>query len=562
MSYLGTQKDRLLFLPLGGCGEIGMNLNLYGCDGRWLMVDLGMTFGDPSVPGVDLMFPDTGFIEEEKDDLIGLVLTHGHEDHIGAVPYLWSRFRCPVYATPFTAELVRLKLAEAGLEGEVPLHIVHPNQVLELGPFKVTYIPLAHSIAEGHGLAIETRHGTLFHTGDWKVDDRPLIGPICPSDRLKQLGDKGVLALVGDSTNVFNAHASGSEDDVRQNLIELVKTLTGRVIITTFASNVARLQTIGDIAMATGRSLALVGRSMHRIFDAAQTTGYLEKFPAFVDEADLDDIPADKSLIACTGCQGEYRAALARMARGEHRSIHLRAGDTVIFSSKIIPGNEIELGRVFNDLAALDVNVITEKDAFIHVSGHPGRAELQQMFSWTRPLTVIPVHGEERHIRRHADFARECGVKHTVRPRNGDVIEISTDGARKIDEVPVGRLALDGNTIVSLDSEAIVDRRRIMIQGLICVHLALDEDSCLVEEPLFQILGVPSMDDEMFYDGLVRAVEDALERMDSIQRGEDRALEEVTRIAVRRYTRREVGKNPAVRLLITRIDDLNLTSKG
>lgn len=560
MGYLAKKKDQLLFVPLGGCGEIGMNLNLYGYGGKWLMVDLGMTFGDPSVPGIDLIFPDTDFIEQEKDDLLGIVLTHGHEDHIGAVPYLWERLRCPVYATPFTAELVKDKLEEAGIIDEVPLHIVNVGQPFKIAPFELDYIPLAHSIAEGHGIAIKCDAGTIFHTGDWKVDEDPLIGPECPSVALSRLGDEGVLALVGDSTNIFNPHESGSESNVRESLIELSKKIEGRLVITTFASNVARLESIGEVAKATGRSLALLGRSMHRILKAGQATGYLQDLPPLVDEKDIDSIPRDKLLIACTGCQGESRAALARIAREEHRNVTLSAGDTVVFSSKIIPGNEIELGHLFNSLALKNINVITEKDHFVHVSGHPGRAELRQMFDWTRPNIVIPVHGEARHIQRHAAFAKECGVSHTIRPMNGDVIEINADGARKIDEVGVGRLVLDGKVVLPLDNEAVAVRRRIMGQGLVSVHLAISNSGRLMDEPIFGLNGIPNSEDDRFFDGLVDAVETKIRRQKAEVRASDAFVEEVTRIAVRRYCRAEIGKNPVVEVLITRESDLRSRS--
>lgn len=556
MAYMKPDDNRLLFLPIGGSGEIGMNLNLYGHKGKWLMVDCGMSFADTHLPGVDLIFPDPVFIEDEQEDLVGLVLTHGHEDHIGAVPYLWERFRCPVYATPFTAELVEDKLKEAGLFDQVELHIVDALETLELGPFKVRYVPLAHSIAEGHGLAIETSKGTIFHTGDWKLDDRPLIGPACPSPVLSELGDKGVLALVGDSTNVFNASESGSEAAVRESLKELVAGMKNRVVITTFASNVARLETIGEVAKSTGRRLVLLGRSMERVYKAAKATGYLTDFPPLVDEEDADYLPKDEVLIACTGCQGEPRAAIARIARDDHKNLQLSPGDNVVFSSKIIPGNEIVLGQLFNQLAIKHINVVTEKDAFIHVSGHPGRAELKRMYEWTKPFAVIPVHGEARHLQRHAAYARELGIKHTIVPKNGDIIEISKKGLKLVDEAPVGRLALDGNVIVSVADEAVADRRRASVNGFVTVSVVFDRDGTLAAEPLIAILGLPKQDDDVFYDGMLDAIEDGLERMAKPSRLSDTMVEDVIRIAVRRFCRREVGKNPGVASLINRRGEL------
>jgi len=552
MSYLSSHKDKLLFLPLGGSGEIGMNLNLYGYKGKWLMVDCGMMFADENAPGVDLILPDTGFIEEESETLAGLVLTHGHEDHIGAVPYLWQRFRCPVYATPFTAELVKGKLQEAGLLDQVELHIVKPETILKVADFSIKYIPLAHSIAEGHGLVIETGKGVIFHTGDWKLDKAPLIGPVCPSTALTALGDKGVLALVGDSTNVFNAGESGSEATVRENLIELVQHMDNRVVITTFASNVARLETIGAVAKATGRHLALMGRSMQRILAAGQATGYLGALPQLIAEEHIADIPRDKILIACTGCQGEPRAAIARIARGDHKNIHLSAGDNVIFSSKIIPGNEITLGALFNDLARKNINVVTEKDAPIHVSGHPGRSELKQMFGWVRPKSLIPVHGEARHLIRHAAFACELGIKNTIVPKNGDIIDISEAGLNLIDEVPVGRLAVDGKDIVSVDDIGITERRRASIGGFVTVSVIFDDDGALAAEPILAIIGLPRGKDIVFYDMLVNDVETALDRMKPAARQSDKEVEETCRIAIRRACRKIIGKNPGVATLITR----------
>lgn len=552
MAYLKKHDARLLFLPLGGSGEIGMNLNLYAYKGTWVMVDCGMMFADDYAPGVDLLLPDSGFIEEERENLAGLLLTHGHEDHIGAVPYLWKKLRCPVYATAFTAELVKGKLKEAGLLEEVPLHIVEPRCAFNLGPFDVRYIPLAHSIAEGHGIALTCDKGTLFHTGDWKLDDRPLIGPECPSPDLAALGEEGILALIGDSTNVFNPHESGSEAAVQENLIDLVRGMNNRVLVTTFASNVARLETLGAVAKATGRHLALVGRSMQRILAAGKETGYLQNLPKLVDEEHIADIPRDKILIACTGCQGEPRAAISRIARDEHKRIHLAPGDNVVFSSKIIPGNELTLGALFNDLAKKNVNVVTEKDAFIHVSGHPGRAELQKMYDWTKPNCVIPVHGEHRHLRRHADFAREVGIEHTIVPQNGDLIEIASTGLTKVDEVPVGRFALDGNQVVSIEDSCLAERRRASVNGFVTVSVIFDRDGALAAEPVLAVLGLPRNEDPVFYDLLIDAVEEGLERMAASKRMQDFDVEEVCRIAVRRCCRREIGKNPGVATLITR----------
>jgi ribonuclease J len=557
MAYMQRDDDRLIFLPLGGSGEIGMNLNLYGHKGKWLMVDCGMAFADEALPGVDLIFPDPDFIEDERDALAGLVVTHGHEDHIGAIPHLWQRFQCPIYATPFTAELIQDKLNEAGLD-DVPMVIVDHHDAFNVGPFNIRYLALAHSTAEGHGIVIKTAKGTIFHTGDWKLDDNPLIGPVCPSTALEALGEDGVLALVGDSTNVFNESESGSEADVRASLKELVADIEGRVVITTFASNVARLETIGEVAKASGREIVLLGRSMHRIYKAAKATGYLKKFPKLVSEEDAEYLPKDKLLIACTGCQGESRAALSRIARGDHRNISLVSGDTVIFSSKMIPGNELVLGSLYNALSVRDINIVTEKDAFVHVSGHPGRAELRKMYDWVKPKMLIPVHGEARHLKRHAEFGRTLGIEHTIVPSNGDIIEIKENGLKLIDHAPYGRLALDGKSVLSVDDPALVDRKRLMVNGLVIVSLVFADDNALAAEPLIVIKGISGCDDDAFYDAILDTAETAIENIGARARESDSMVEEAVRIAIRRYTRREIGKNPGVEVMITRSDELEL----
>ncbi len=552
MPYLHADDDRLLFVPLGGCGEIGMNLNLYGTRGRWIMVDCGMSFAGDEAPGVELIFPDTQFIEQESDALLALVVTHGHEDHIGAIPYLWPYLKCPIYATEFTAGLIRDKLEEEGLLDEVPLTVVSPQSELTLGPFSIRYQPLAHSIAEGHGLIIETPKGPIFHTGDWKLDDRPLIGPISPAEALTQLGEKGTLALVGDSTNIFNASESGSEAAVRESLLELISGMTGRVVLTTFASNVARLETAGYIAKKTGREIALVGRSMNRIYRVAREAGYLADFPPIIDERDVGYLPRERVMILCTGCQGEPRAALSRIARGDHKELSLTAGDHIVFSSKIIPGNEKTLGGLFNTLVERGFDVVTEKDHFIHVSGHPGRSELSQMMAWTKPSVVIPVHGEIRHLTRHAEFARKEGIAHTIVPKNGDVIKISEDGAVKVDSVPSGRLALDGQEIVDIDAPSIAERKRLLFNGVVSASVRLSSAGKLTSAPEVRFLGLPRADNPSLESALAGAVETHLDRQGKSVRADDARLEDAVRIAIRRYARGQVGKNPQVMVHIQR----------
>ncbi len=556
MSKKKQDRDSLLFCPLGGSGEIGMNMNLFCCQGQWIMVDCGMTFGDPSLPGIDLVFPDPSFIADRRDDLLALVLTHGHEDHIGAVPYLWRRLRCPIYATPFTAELVRGKLSEAGLLKEVDLRVIDRGGTLEEGPFRITYVPLAHSIPEGNGLKIETPLGTLFHTGDWKLDDEPQIGaPSSPED-LSGIGEEGVLAMIGDSTNVFNASASGSEQTVKDTLSELVAGMTGRVVVTTFASNVARLQTIAAVARENRRKIVLVGRSMHRVVGAAKATGYLRDWPESADEDEVANLPRDKVLILCTGAQGEPRAALSRIATGSHRNIRLDSGDMVIFSSKIIPGNDLTVARLINDLALRDIDVLTEREAHVHVSGHPGRAELERMYSWIRPKIAVPVHGEPRHLRRHAQFARELGVEQSLAPSNGDIIRLAPGPAAVIDQAPTGRLALDGKILVRTDSDSIAARRRILMNGYIGLVVMVDEDDTLAGDPEVLAEGVPGLEPGGdLEDEVITATEKAQAKAADSGRAGDKDISEAIRVAVRRLVRQRTDKNPVVEVRYVRFED-------
>ncbi len=556
MAIDGIGEDDLVFCPLGGSNEIGMNMNLFGCRGEWLMIDCGMSFADDWLPGIDLIFPDPGFIAERHEDLVALVLTHGHEDHIGAVPYLWPRLRCPIYATPFTAELVRGKLAEAGLLEAATIHEVPIAGSLEAGSFRVTYVPLAHSIPEGHGLKIETPGGVIFHTGDWKLDEEPQIGAPSTPEELTAIGDAGVLAMIGDSTNVFQAHTSGSEQAVKEGLHELIAELEGRVIVTTFASNVARLRTIAEVAKREGRKLVLIGRSMKRVVEAARKTGYLHDLPDMVPEEEAGSLPRDKVLVLCTGAQGEPRAALSRLAAGSYRHFSLEPGDTVIFSSKIIPGNELSISRLVNRLALQDVDVITEREAFVHVSGHPGREDLEKMYRWIRPRIAIPVHGEPRHLKRHARFARELGVPEALAPQNGDIIRLAPGPVAVVDQVPSGRLALDGSHIVPVTSEAIAARRRILSDGFAAIVVMIDADGSLPGDPEIITYGIPTLEPGSELEGeILTLLEHTVSRMDSAARARDAALAERLRVAVRRLLRKRTDKNPIVDVRIVRFEE-------
>ncbi len=430
--------NELLFLALGGSGEIGMNVNLYGCDGKWIMVDLGMTFADPNYPGIELVLPDLTFIEERKDDLLGIVLTHGHEDHIGAIPYLAADLGVPLYATPFTAGLIAGKLEEEGLAGEVPVKIVELGGDFQLGPFGLRYVALAHSIPEGNGLLISTPHGKVFHTGDWKLDEEPQLGTPSTPAELKAVGDEGILALVCDSTNVFYDQPSGSEAGVRDGLDAVIGAAGGRVLVTTFASNAARLQTLGRVALDTGRRVCVAGRSLDRILRVAKSVGYLRDFPETIDFETAMQLPKREVMIIATGGQGENRAALARIAFDQHK-LKLAEGDTVIFSSKQIPGNEIAIGRIQNALAEKKVIMITDRQAHVHVSGHPSRPELSAMYEWIRPEIIVPVHGELRHMAEHERFARSKGVPRGILQQNGDLVRLAPEGPKLLGRERVGR---------------------------------------------------------------------------------------------------------------------------
>ena len=537
--------NELLFCALGGSGEIGMNVNLYGCDGKWLMVDLGMTFGANEYPGTELVFADLEFIEERKADLIGIVLTHAHEDHIGAVPYFAQELGVPLYATPFTAKLVHEKLEEAGIAGAIKLNVIDHLDQFELGPFGIRYVPLAHSIAEGNGLVIETPYGRIFHTGDWKLDDDPLVGVPATAAELTALGDSGVLALVCDSTNVFNSKASGSEGGVRTALLEEVKRHHGkRVLVTTFASNVARLQTLGEVAAASNRKLCVAGRSLDRIIRTAKSCGYLKGLPDIIDFDTAMGLPRGEVLIMATGGQGEPRAALGRITEGNHQ-IALEAGDVVLFSSRQIPGNEIAIGRIQNKLASRDIQIVTDRQSPIHVSGHPGRPELEALYGWIRPQILLPVHGEMRHMKEQGRLGRACGIKQAVVQGNGDLVRLAPGKPGKISEVRAGRLILDGDIISPANGEAIVMRRRLAQNGLVIVVLS-GKGQVQVDS-----LGLPLEED--LPDFVAEAQEDvaaALAKLKGGQRHDRDVVMEAARLAARRAAQRWSGKKPQVRVIM------------
>jgi ribonuclease J len=539
-------EDELLFLALGGSGEIGMNLNLYGCQGKWLMVDLGMSFGSNEYPGTELMFPDPAFVEDRLDDLLGIVLTHAHEDHIGAIPYFAADFGVPLYATPFTAGLIVKKLEEAGLTDAVDLNVIDDDHgSFELGPFEITYIPLAHSIAEGNALLIDTPLGRVFHTGDWKLDDEPIIGDPTTDEELTQIGDEGVLALVCDSTNVFNPNPSGSEGAVHRGLLEEVRKHSGkRVLVTTFASNVARLQTLGEVAQETGRQLCVAGRSLDRIIEVSKANGYLQNFPQTVDFDTAMGLRRGEVMIIATGGQGEPRAALARISEDSH-PIALDEGDVVLFSSRQIPGNELAIGQVQNALAARGITMVTDRQSEIHVSGHPGRPELEALYGWIRPEILVPVHGEVRHMMEQGRLGEKCGIPVNLFQKNGDILRLAPGTPGKLAEIETGRLVLDGEVIVPADGEAITMRRRLARDGMLIV--VLGQDGLLEIEGI----GLPLDEDyDAFIDEAVEDVKTALKKLRGAAARDRESILEAARLAARRAARRWSGKKPQTRVIL------------
>jgi ribonuclease J len=541
--------NELLFLALGGSGEIGMNVNLYGCRGKWIMVDLGMTFADPAYPGIDIVLPDLAFIEERRQDLLGIVITHGHEDHIGAIPYLAADLDVPIYATPFTAGLIAGKLEEEGLTAEVQLKLLEIGGDLRLDPFRLRFVPLAHSIPEGNALLIDTPYGKVFHTGDWKLDEFPQIGDPADAAELIKVGDEGILALVCDSTNVFQEEASGSEREVRAGLDEVVGAAEGRVLVTTFASNAARLSTLGKVARDTGRRVCVAGRSLDRILRVARSVGYLTDFPETVDFDTAMDLPRRDVMIIATGGQGEYRAALARIAFDQHK-LKLDSGDLVVFSSKQIPGNELAIGRIQNALAEKGVRMITDRQADVHVSGHPGRPELAAMYKWIRPEIIVPVHGEMRHLAEHDRFARAQGIPRGIVQKNGDLIRLAPDGPKKLGEERVGALVLDGDVILAADGTTMNQRRKIASNGVISVALAIGGDDRVRGDVEIALEGIPVEEDrDAFLEEACAAAADAARK----HGGKEDKLREDIRLAVRRCATDWTGKKPVVDVLIVRI---------
>jgi ribonuclease J len=545
------QKQDLVFAPLGGVGEIGMNLSIYGLGNAhkrsWLAVDLGVSFAsEEHLPGIDLIFPDIRYLVAERKNLVGLVLTHAHEDHYGAVLDLWPKLKIPIYATPFTAALLDAKRrGERDAQPEIPVNIVQLGSRFSVGPFDIELVSMAHSIPESNALIIRTPCGTVLHTGDWKIDPTPILGDVTDEKKLRALGEEGCLALVGDSTNAVREGRSPSEADVGKTITGLIKTARGRVAVTTFASNVARLRTVAEAARAAEREVVVVGRAMERIVQIARETGYLEGVPAFSPADAYGYLSPNKVVALCTGSQGEARAALSRIAADQHPQVTLSRGDLVIFSARTIPGNEKEVGRVINGLIDQGIEVITDRTHLVHVSGHPRRAELAELIGWVKPKILIPVHGEALHLSEHAKLARSLGVPEVVQCRNGDLVRLAPD-ARVIDEVPAGRLYKDGSLLVEADARTVADRKRLSFAGVVSVALALTDKGVLAADPELDLIGIPERDRDgaSIEDAVYDAVLDTVESLPRKRRSDPDAVAESVRRAVRATIVQRWGKKP------------------
>ncbi|MDC0031666.1 ribonuclease J [Candidatus Pelagibacter sp.] len=551
-------NNELLFCPLGGSGEIGMNMNLFAFgkpgEHKWIMVDIGVTFADDTLPGIDLIYPDPGFIVDKKDDLLGIVLTHAHEDHIGAIAHLWPKLKCKIFATPFTAVLIKEKFKEKHIDITNDLKIVQLNGTINLDPFKIEYITLTHSILEPNGLRIETPAGVILHTGDWKVDPNPLIGGEINSKRLKEIGDEGVLAMICDSTNVFSVGRSGSELDVRKNMLKVMTRLKKRIIVTSFASNVARMESVFYCAEKTGRQISLVGRSMHRIFKAARQCGYLKDVMEPIDPREAKKISREKIVYLCTGSQGEPLGAMMRISSYMHPDVFIEKDDAVIFSSKIIPGNEKKLYKLHNQLVKDGIEVISEESEFIHVSGHPNRDDLKDMYGWVKPKCVIPVHGEHRHMIEHISFAKELQVPYPVQVENGDIVKLYPGTKPDVyDKAPTGRLYLDGIVSVEEDSQSIKDRKNLSSSGYMEVTVMITPKGNIHKRPILTFRGLPIVDSDEFINELEDHIENTTKTFSLNSKKQEHNLIDALKIVCRKISKEKTGKKPFTNINLVRI---------
>jgi len=553
------KKEEFIFCPLGGSGEIGMNMNLFAYGNaenkKWIIVDIGVTFADDTIPGIDLIYPDPGFIVDKKDSLAGLVLTHAHEDHIGAIAHIWPKLLCDIYATPFTSVLIKEKFKEKKIDIENKLKIVPLNGKVQLGPFKIEFVTLTHSILEPNGLSITTPSGTVLHTGDWKIDPNPLIGEKINEKKIKKIGEEGVLAMICDSTNVFSPGRAGSESDVRKSLLKIIETKQKRIVVTSFASNVARMESIFFCAKKTGRHISLVGRSMHRIYKAARQCGYLEHLIKPLDSRDAKKLPRNKILYLCTGSQGEPNGAMTRISTYVHPDVHVEKDDTVIFSSKIIPGNEKKLFKLHNELVKNGIDVISEDNEFVHVSGHPNREDLKDMYNWVKPRSVIPVHGEHRHMIEHINFAKEMQVPFPLKVQNGDIVQLYPGDKPKItDTAPVGRLYVDGKISVGEDSQSLKERVNISYNGFLDVTILVNGLGSMVKEPIISFKGIPSNgDNDNFVFDMEEMIKNTCKTYSLKNTNQKQNLIDELKSKCRKVVKDKTGKRPFTNINLVRI---------
>lgn len=552
------QKDEFVFIPLGGSEQFGVNLNTYGYKGKWLVVDCGIGFADQRHPGIDIMLPDPAFLEERKDDIAAMIITHAHEDHIGAVPHLWPRLRCPIHCSPFTATVLLAKFEEYPECKDAVIHVVKPLDAMKAGPFKAQFLPVAHSIPDTCGLLIETKAGRVLHSADWNLDPAPVVGPKTDEAVFTKAAAKGIDAYIGDSTNAEVNGYSGSEGDVEQGLEKVFKECSKRILITIFSSNIGRIRSIAKAAEASGRSVAIVGRSLHKMIGNAKNCGYLGDVPDFVTEEDAVHLPDDKTVIIATGSQGEARAQLARIARGDHRNIQLNKGDTVIFSSRAIPGNEKEIIHVQNNLAAAGVNIITPKHTkhIIHVSGHPAREEIKTMFGWIKPKSVVAVHGERTMLEAHAKLAEDLGVKTAIVPNNGSVIHIAGEKTEIVDHVETRLLAVGPNRILDADHASISQRRKLQYAGTAHISVVVDSRGDLVKDPQISTVGLQDMNTQEgvdFESDLIGEVEDIMADMTDEELRNDDFMAEELRIGIRRYVMHVLRIKPVTTVHVVRV---------
>ena len=553
------KKEEFIFCPLGGSGEIGMNMNLFAYGNienrKWIIVDIGVTFADDTVPGIDLIYPDPGFIVDKKNDLLGLVLTHAHEDHIGAIAHIWPKLLCNIYATPFTSVLIQEKFKEKKINVGNKLKVVELNGNINLGPFTVEFVTLTHSILEPNGLSIKTPAGTVLHTGDWKVDPNPLIGETINEKKLKQIGTQGVLAMICDSTNVFSPGRSGSELDVRKNLLKIMESKNKRIIVTSFASNVARMESIFYCAKKIGRQISLVGRSMHRIYKAARQCGYLKNLLEPIDPREAKKISRNKIVYLCTGSQGEPNGAMMRISNYIHPDVIIESGDSVIFSSKIIPGNEKKLYKLHNQLVKNGIDVVSEENEFVHVSGHPNRDDLKEMYSWVKPKSVIPVHGEHRHMIEHINFAKEMQVPFPVKVENGDIVQLYPGNEPKvIDKAPVGRIFVDGNISVGEESQSIKERKNLSFNGFLEITIIINNVGSIVKKPIISFKGIPSNDENNdFIFDLENKIQDICKTFSLRNSNQEQNLIESLKTNCRKTIKEKTGKRPYTNINLVRL---------